>query len=481
MTGGGPNPTGDGPDGDEDGVGDQASGDSPQGDPGASQGWIPPQERTWRHPSELFGRPGGAASGSGAGSGNRGSGPSGPEGPGRSSGDAGASSTGRSGQRRWTWVNVGLGTGVAAAVVAGGLLLATSVGTSNNSPVEARTTSASLPETSNGTAVPQALSSIVRSLVLVSVTGQSGTAVRGGVAVAADGLIVTSATALAGSQSLTVTTSHGRHYPASLVASDVQSDVAVVRISARIPSARFADDGHLRPGARMVAMTLSPAFTRSSVNASWSWDTVKDVATSATTNGMAAIEATSAQPGAASGLGTQSGPADDSDKAGSSQTTDAFTGSESTSASLTDGSSVLVDEAGRIVGLWDPSAAPTTAPQASSQMFLPSQLILGVANDLVTSGRVDHGWLGVDAVDVAKPVRSPGVSGALVQAVQSNGPAAHHLRPGDIIRSVDNCQVRSMAELRTRLYVLRGGSVAHLQVLRHSRPRAVGVVLGSSP
>ena len=38
---------------------------------------------------------------------------------------------------------------------------------------------------------------------------------------------------------------------------------------------------------------------------------------------------------------------------------------------------------------------------STTAVFLPSELVLGVALQLVASGTVDHGWMGVEASDAA--------------------------------------------------------------------------------
>ena len=71
--------------------------------------------------------------------------------------------------------------------------------------------------------------------------------------------------------------------------------------------------------------------------------------------------------------------------------------------------------------LYDPDPG-TSSPVA----FLPSDLVVGVADDLRSSNRVVHGWLGVSGTD------APDGGGAGVESVQANGPAAGRLqaRPG---------------------------------------------------
>jgi serine protease Do len=133
------------------------------------------------------------------------------------------------------------------------------------------------------------------------------------------------------------------------------------------------------------------------------------------------------------------------------------------------GGDPLLDAAGAVVGiLYDPD--PGTSPVT----FLPSQLVVGVADDLRSSNRVEHGWLGVSGAD------APDGAGARVEAVQSGGPAAGRLQVGQVIVAVNALPVRTMAELRARLYVLAPGAAIALSVQEPSGPKVVDLTLAGS-
>jgi len=356
-----------------------------------------------------------------------------------------------------------LGSGIAAAVVAGGLVLATSVNQGGGSDGAARTSSATLPNPITNQIAPPALSSLANALVLISVTGPTGTIVRSGIAIAADGLVATTAGGLAGADILTVTTSDGQQMPATMVAIDPGSDVAVVRVPTSLALPRFADDGGLSSGERLVGMAVSPSSGPTVIRASWSWVTLETL-TSATSGsgGMATIAA--------------------------------LPGTSGSSAS----DNVLVDSGGGVIGIRAQDVNPTSG--TTREVFLPSQLVLGVAHDLVTSGHVVHGWLGVSCRDDVPRGSDPSAQGgssgtanaaaktsrgvpdgALVVKVQPHSPATKELHAGDVITSVDGAPVRSTAELKTRLYVLDPGASVHLEVLRGGHERPLDVALGSSP
>jgi S1-C subfamily serine protease len=99
---------------------------------------------------------------------------------------------------------------------------------------------------------------------------------------------------------------------------------------------------------------------------------------------------------------------------------------------------------------------------------------VGVADDLRSQDRVVHGWLGVQGTD------GPDGDGAKVAEVQSGGPASGVLQVGQLIVAVDSTPVRTMAELRARLYVLPPGTAVALSVQQAAGTKVVDVTLGTS-
>ena len=110
-----------------------------------------------------------------------------------------------------------------------------------------------------------------------------------------------------------------------------------------------------------------------------------------------------------------------------------------------------------------------------SPAFLPTQLVLGVSDDLRSTGRVSHGWLGVEGATPA------GTTGARVATVMSGSPATGLLQAGDVVVALNSVPIRSMADLRARLYVLPPDSTVGLEVTDGSTMRVVDVTLGASP
>jgi S1-C subfamily serine protease len=134
----------------------------------------------------------------------------------------------------------------------------------------------------------------------------------------------------------------------------------------------------------------------------------------------------------------------------------------------------LLNADGDVIGLLydaDPGTGTATT-------FLPTQLVLGVSDDLRSDNRVVHGWLGLTGTDAA--AAGSGTAGAEVAAVKADGPANGRIHAGEEIVGVDDSPVRTMAELRGRLYVLAPGTTVQLSVLSGNVTRVVDVTLTSS-
>ena len=257
-----------------------------------------------------------------------------------------------------------------------------------------------------------------------------------GVAVAEGGLVATTADLLGGLEHLDMVGPGGKLQAASVVATDKTSDVALVNVPQDLPVAPFADDTSLQSGTPDLALTFVPAGGHA-----------------------VALHCT---PGAVSDVGAAiaTGPA---------ATMPSITSSPTTPHHTVMGGEPLLDAAGSVLGiLYDPD--PGTSPAT----FLPSELVVGVADDLRSQNRVVHGWLGVEGTD------APDDGGAKVAAVQSGGPASGRLQVGQLIVGMNSTPVRSMAELRALLYVLPPGTAITLSVQQAAGTKVVDVTLGTS-
>jgi putative serine protease PepD len=377
--------------------------DSPQ------RGWIDPDDRLWRHPSEVAG-------------------------PGPAAGPFVLNPPERQGHRNTIMILVGVG-----AVVAVVAFVVVLLSPASQHPLDTATvdTAASGPLTTLAgaqNALPAAATSAGHSMVELEATTTHGSVALVGIAVAEGGLVATTADLLGGLERIVMVGPDGRAEPASVVAEDKTSDVALVSVAEDLPVATFADDADLASGTPDMALTFVPAGGRS-VALHCTSGAVSDVGAAITSGPASTMPSITSSPGTATPIAGEP----------------------------------LLNAAGGVIGiLYDPD--PGTTPAT----FLPSDLVVGVADDLRSQDRVVHGWLGVQGTD------APDEAGARVAQVQSDGPASGRLQVGQLIVAVDSTPVRSMAELRGRLYVLPPGATVTLSVQQPGGTRDVDVKLGTS-
>jgi len=374
------------------------------------RGWIDPDDRLWRHPSEVTGG-----------------------GPGTGEVPVLLNAPPRHPYRGAIMVLVGVL--AVMAVVAWVVVLLSPASTRPLSTT--RDTAAVAPTTLAGpqNAVPAVAQAAGRSMVELRATTGQGTVTLIGIAVAEGGLVATTADLLAGAHKVVMVGPGGKLEPAVVVATDTASDVALVTVPQDLPVAPFADDAALGGGSPDLMLSFVPAGGAS-------------VALHCTSGAVTAV-ATAIASGPAGGMPSiDSSPAAPSVAAGDP----------------------LLNAGGDVVGiLYD-----TNPGSAGPATFLPSQLVVGVADDLRSRNRVVHGWLGVAGSD------APSGGGARVDEVSADSPAQGKLAVGQVVVGVNAMPVRTMAELRARLYVLAPGAAVAVSVQQAAGTKVVDLTLGGS-
>jgi serine protease Do len=300
--------------------------------------------------------------------------------------------------------------------------------TSGNAPEVPMTTLAVQSEQ-----VPAAAGAAGHSVVQLVADTTHGAVSLVGVAVAEGGLVVTTADGLTGLHSLWMIGLDGRRLRASVQAVDSTSDLALVSVPDDIPVAPFADDVALADGS--ADMTLSMM---------------------ALTDGTLSLHS---EPGSVTGIGAMIG-------SGSAKGMPDITSSPAALVDQEPGDPLL-NRSGAVIGILYQAGASAT--------FLPTQLVLGVADDLRSAGRVSHGWLGVTGTT------PPGSTGARVVGVMPGSPATGLIDAGDVVMAMGTVPIRSMADLRGRLYVMAPDSTVELSIVEGATTHVVDVKLRASP
>ena len=266
-----------------------------------------------------------------------------------------------------------------------------------------------------------------------------------GVIVSQDGYILTNNHVVHGADVIKVVLNDRREFTAKVVGTDPQSDLAVVKIDAKdLPAVTFADSSNVEVGDRVLALG-NPFGLGQTV-----------------TSGMV-----SALGRATLGLEYQD-----------------FI---QTDAAINPGNSggALVDVKGRLVGI-------NTAILSRSGGFqgigfaIPSDLARSVMKQLVSSGKVVRGYLGVQIQDIdpelADAFKLQDRSGAIVAEGVPGAPAAKAgLKSGDVITEFDGEKVVDGRRLKLAVAEVRPGKDVTVKVLREGKPVEIKVAVGELP
>lgn len=387
--------------------------------------WLPPEDRLWRHPSEVarYGHP-------------------------ESRTPLLASSDDDERRRRFTVTAGVVGVAVVAAAVVATLVLTDSHGAKAGSLSEASATEANLVTTPVITAVPAPLvvrlvSALRPSLVEIEPSGHTATTHMTGIVLPGGQLAITAAAAVANASRVDIVTFRGERRRVRVIGRDTRSGIAVVSTGGDLPAATFADTD-VEPGELAITACLC-------ANAPAGADTAEAPAT------MAVGEIRKVGATVTLDTGTTLIDAIEAD----------------TTLGPQSWGGVLLDGHGQVVGILD--ARQRTAGEASA-IFAPSPLAVAVADELAAIHKVEHGWLGVRCED------APDDGGAQIMAVLPGSPAAMAgMRQGDVVEAVDSHRVESLADLQARLYTTPPGTAVRVALERNGIDMAVTLTLSATP
>ena len=267
-----------------------------------------------------------------------------------------------------------------------------------------------------------------------------------GVIVSPDGLILTNHHVVEAAQEIEVLLADGRRTPAKLVGSDPETDLAVLRIGLRnVPSIAFGDPDRARIGD--VVLAIGNPF---------------GVGQTVTMGIISALGRTQL------GINT-------------------FENFIQTDAAINPGNSggALVDTEGRLLGI-NTAIYSRTGGSLGIGFAIPISTARHVVEQLVSSGAVVRGYIGVEPQDVtpelAQAFRLARNDGAIIAGVMRGGPAERAgVRTGDVLVAVEGIAIANSASMLNVIAQLSPGTTARFTFLRSGREVELPIVVGRRP
>ena len=273
------------------------------------------------------------------------------------------------------------------------------------------------------------------------------TSLGSGVIVTKDGYLLTNRHVIQGADEIKVVLSNGHSVDVRIVGSDAESDLAVLKIDNEpdLPAIPIGSSGDQQVGDVVLAIG-NPFGVGQTV-----------------TQGI--ISATGR-----SHLGINT-----------------FENFIQTDAAINPGNSggALVNARGELIGI-NTAIFSKTGGSMGIGFAIPFDLAEGIMRQLITSGKVVRGWLGIQGQDVTEKLAEAfglhNAEGILVTGVLENGPASQAgLRPGDVITEINGARAQNSHELMQLIANEAPGSAFEVRGWRGNEPFTFVAVSGQRP
>lgn len=260
-----------------------------------------------------------------------------------------------------------------------------------------------------------------------------------------NGVVVTADHVIEREENITVSLADGRSVPARIAGRDAGTDLAVLRIEGEdLPAARVGNTAELRVGQIVLAVARPGEHGLSA-----SWGTVSALGGPWRTWSGGQVDRL-VRPDLTLYPGFSGGP--------------------------------LVDAHGHVVGI------NTSGLSRSMTLTVPATTVNRVADQLLSTGRIARGYLGVAMQPVKLPdtlVSSLGLSSSralILVSVESAGPAEKAgLFVGDVLLSLNGKPVTDTDSVQTLLDPDQIGTSINARILRGGVPTDVPVTVGERP
>jgi Do/DeqQ family serine protease len=269
-----------------------------------------------------------------------------------------------------------------------------------------------------------------------------------GFILSSDGRLITNAHVINGADTVTVTLKDGRTFKGEVVGEDLVTDVAVIKISATgLPTATLGNSETLLPGQWAIAIG-NPLGLDNTVTAG----IISAIDRSSSQVGVPDKRVRFIQTDAAINPGNSGGP--------------------------------LLNDRGEVIGI-------NTAIRANAQglgFAIPIETAQHIAEQLFTTGKVQHPYLGIQMIDLTSEVREQinqdkrlnlnltVDKGVLIVQVVDKAPAAQAgLLAGDIILKINGKSVDSSSDVQEQVEASKVGSTLKIEINRNGKPQTIEV------
>lgn len=158
-----------------------------------------------------------------------------------------------------------------------------------------------------------------------------------------------------------------------------------------------------------------------------------------------------------------------------------------TDAAINPGNSggALVDASGNLVGI-NSAIYSRSGGSLGIGFAIPANLAKQVMEQIVRTGSVTRGWIGVEVQDIsaelAESFKISNIHGTLIAGVLRGGPADRAgIKPGDILVAVESREVVDSTSMLNLVAALEPGKEATLKILRNRNEMSVKINVGKRP
>lgn len=269
-----------------------------------------------------------------------------------------------------------------------------------------------------------------------------------GFIVSPDGLVITNSHVVRDASEILVTLNDEREFTGKVLGQDPNTDIAVVKIdvSEQLPYLQLGNSDNLEIGEWVIAIG-NPFGLQATL-------TVGVVSAKGRNNLDIANVEDFIQTDAAINRGNSGGP--------------------------------LLNLDGKVMGMNTAIATSMTGGYMGIGFSIPSTLIERVMNQLVKTGTVTRGFIGVTLQsidhDLAQAFGLQNHNGALIADVSKGSPAEKAgLKQGDIVQAFNKQNVTSIATLRNAIALMAPGTMIKLSVLRDGNAIEIPIEVGNFP